>query len=75
MANRPPLSGNSYSISVLDVCHTSDTQKTVTIELFEGTWPFDQLIKEMFYEPGYCATISTVQAKIKQITMVREKEK
>lgn len=73
-SKRPPLTGVSYKIIPLDTCHTSDTQKTITIELYEGNWPYDEVIKEMFREEGYCMTVSTVQSNIKQVTMVRSND-
>ena len=58
---------------ILDVCRVSDTEKVLTIELYEGHWPSEQVFTEMYKHEGWeVSTITDVQSKIKLITLVRE---
>ena len=58
---------------ILDVCRISDTEKVLTIELYEGHWPSEHLFTEMYQHDGWeVSTITDVQSKIKLITLVRE---
>jgi len=63
------LTTDKYSINPFDICHDSDTQKTITVELLEGHWPSDNELKECFTEKGWTmGTVTTLNERIKMIT-------
>lgn len=65
------LTTDNYSLLPLDICHDTDTQKTITIELLEGHWPSDSELKMCFDEKGWCkGTVTVLSDRIKMITKV-----